>query len=205
MNISAVCASLGAALVLVCADAQAKEIETLAARDIPSLSVVVDPSPGTFMVVDSRMNETATAAVFGGLIGAGVNSAINAQEDDRKAEPFAETAQSLDIAKLVEAGLLETLSKRSFPVSDSGSHALTIEVKDWGLSRISFGDARSQVFLKVHVIMKQGRETVWDTYVKESGADAAVLAGISKEQFSEQMTALATKTGKRIAYEIIYR
>jgi hypothetical protein len=195
----------GAAIAIFCAEAQAKEIESLGAIDIRSLSVSAEESPGNFMVVDSRMEETATAAVIGGLIGAGINSAINKQEDDRKAGPFLQTAATLDIAGLVEAAILETLEKRGFPVTEPASHALVIEVKDWGLSRVSFSEPKSSVFLKVHVTMKDGRTAVWDTYIKESGTEAAFLADISPEAFAEQITALAGNTGKRIAYEIIYR
>lgn len=194
-----------AAICLVCAEAHAKEIETLGAIEISALSVAADASAGDFMVIDSRMEETATAAVIGGLIGAGINAAINKDEDDKKAQPFQQAAAALDLANLVESAIAETLEKRGFPVADPASHQLVIEIKDWGLSRISFSEPQSSVFLKVHVTMKQGRTLVWDTYVKESGVEAAYLADISPEAFSEQITALAGKTGKRIAYEIIYR
>lgn len=198
-------ALVGAAALLVCAEAQAKEIETLGPIEISALSVTSDDSAGNFMVVDSRMQETSTAAVIGGVIAASINSAINKEEDDRKAQPFLQAAAALDLATLVEAAITETLSKRGVPLSDPGSHQLTIEIKDWGLTRVSYREPQSVVFLKVHVTMKQGRTFVWDTYVKESGVDSALLGSITPEAFTEQTTALAQKTGKRIAYEIIYR
>jgi len=195
---------IGAALVF-CAHAEAKETETLGPVEIKSLSVSADESAGNFTVIDSRMQETATAAVLGGLIGAGINSAINKDEDDRKAERFAEAAKAVDIQALVTASIIETLEARDFPLADPSSHKLAIEIKDWGLTRISFREPEASVFLTVRVVLNKDRTVFWDTHVKESGASKELLVDITPEEFSEQITALARKTGKRIAYEIIYR
>lgn len=157
------------------------------------------------MVIDSRMTETSTAAVFAGMIGAAVNSAVNANEDEDKADRYRAAAGQLQLGSILEKAITETLEKRNFSLSDQGSHQLTVEVKDWGLTRISFHQPQASVFLKVHVVMRDGRKVVWDTHMKESGSKAALLADISSEDFAEQITALANKTGKRIAYEIIYR
>ena len=195
---------IGAALIF-CAEARAKETETLGPVEIKSLSVSADGSPGNFTVIDSRMQETATAAVIGGLIGAGINSAINKEEDDQKAERFVEAAEAVDIQALVTASIIETLEARDFPLADPSSHKLEIEIKDWGLTRISFREPEASVFLTVRVVLNKDRTVFWDTHVKESGASKELLADITPEEFSEQITALARKTGKRIAYEIIYR
>lgn len=157
------------------------------------------------MVIDSRMTETSTAAVFGGLIGAAVDSAVNASQDEDKADRYRAAASQLQLGSILEKAITDTLEKRNFSLSDQGSHLLSVEVKDWGLARISFHQPQASVFLKVHVVMRDGRKVVWDTHMKESGSKAALLADISSEDFAEQITALANKTGKRIAYEIIYR
>lgn len=195
---------IGAALMF-CAEAQAKETERLGPVEIKSLSVSSEDSPGNFTVIDSRMQETATAAVLGGLIGAGINSAINKDEDDQKAERFVEAAEAVDVKALVTASIIETLEARDFPLSDPSSHKLAIEIKDWGLTRISFREPQASVFLTVRVVLNQDRKVIWDSHVKESGASKELLADITPEEFSDQITALARKTGKRIAYEIIYR
>jgi hypothetical protein len=195
---------IGAALAF-CAPAEAKETETLGPVEIKSLSVSADGSGGNFTVIDSRMQETATAAVIAGLIGAGINSAINKEEDDSKAERFVEAAEAVDIEALVTASIVETLEARDFPMADPSSHKLTIEIKDWGLTRISFREPQASVFLTVRVVLKKDLTVFWDTHVKESGASKELLADITPEEFSEQITALARKTGKRVAFEIIYR
>ena len=198
---------LWSAASLFCLSSEAERQETLGPEMIESLNINMSPERGNFMVVDSRMTETGTAAVIGGIIGAGINSAVNADEDKRKAQPYESAASEIEIASLVETALRETLTGKAFPVSenDLASHVLSVEIKDWGLSRVSFQNPEVSVFLKVAVVMKSGKTVVWDTYLKESGRSARFLADTTPEQFSEDMRALAAKTGKRIAYEIIYR
>lgn len=190
-----------------CQQASAERLETLGKEPIESLNVTMVPGNGKFMVIDSRMTETATAAVLAGIIGAGINSAINADEDDKKAEPYKAAAGEIDVAGLVETSLRETLARKDFPTADAAlaSHVLTVEVKDWGLSRVAFDRADVAVFLKVSVVMKNGKIDVWDAYVKESGRTSGFLSETTPERFSQDMRQLASKTGKRIAYEIIYR
>lgn len=196
--------STGASL---CLQAQAERQETLAPGPIDSLDIEMKSGQGNFMVIDARMRETATAAVFGGIIGASINSAVNADQDADAARPFEEAANGIDVAGLVEASLRKTLAAKDFPMADAGaaSHILTLEVKDWGLSRVSFEKAEVAVFLKVSVVMKNGKTTTWDAYVKEAGRPSGYLSEMTPERFSEDMKTLAAKTGKRIAYEIIYR
>lgn len=191
----------------LCLPAVAERLETITPGPIDSLSIEMKPGNGTFMVVDSRMQETATAAVLAGIIGATINSAVNAEEDANKAKPFQQAADSLDVAGLVETALRKTLEGKDFPIADQGlaSHDLTLEIKDWGLSRVSFEKNDVAVFLKVAVVMKNGKTKTWDVYLKESGRSSGTLYEITPETFSEDMQKLASKTGKRIAYEIIYR
>jgi hypothetical protein len=190
-----------------CLQASAERLETLGPEPIEALDVTMEPGNGTFMVIDSRMTETATAAVLAGVIGAGINSAINADEDRKKAEPYQAAASQIDVAGLVETALRDTLASKDFPMADENlaSHVLSVEVKDWGLTRVAFDRADMAVFLKVSVVMTTGKTKVWGAYVKESGRSSGFLSETTPERFSEDMHKLASKTGKRIAYEIIYR
>ena len=67
--------------------AAAKEVAQLSDIAITSLAVEVVDADADFEVVDARMDETATAAVFFGLVGATINSANNNAEDDKKEAP----------------------------------------------------------------------------------------------------------------------
>ena len=191
-----------------CLQASAERLETLGPEPIESLEISMKDGNGTFMVVDSRMGETGTAAVLGGIIGASINSAINGDEDRKKAVAFQAAASQIDVAGLVETALRDTLASKAFPIADNehlASHVLSLEVKDWGLTRLAFDQYEMATFLKVSVVMKRGRTEVWDVYVKESGRPLGYLSEVTPESFSADMQKLAKKTGKRIAYEIIYR
>lgn len=175
---------------------------------IASLQINVDGSDGNFMVIHSRMSETATAAVFAGVIGAAINSGINASEDSDRAKPFLETAETLELEQILTNSLTETLTKKGVVIASDGeaaSHILKVEIKDWGLIKIAFDDNRVSTFMKLQLTMRDGKKLIWDVYQKENGKAARVLSDFTPELFTSEMEALAAKSGKRVAYEIIYR
>ena len=101
-----------------------------------------------------------------------------------------------------------TLAARTFPLAPAqkgASHTLSVEIKEWGLTRTSMRDARLTTFIRLHVVMKQGNKVVWDTYMKDSGGRAAMLPEMTSDMLVEDIESLAAKMGERIAYEIIYR
>lgn len=181
--------------------------EKLGDFPIDSLSVGVDDSEAKLTVIFSRMEETGTAAAIGGLIGAAINSGINAEEDADRAEGYSDVIGQVDLAGLVEASLRETLEGKEYSLVDDGtqSHALQVDIKEWGLIKVSFNDNRVRAYLRLRLTMRDGRTLVWDVYENETGKKAEFLSDYPSDVLKEEMTALATKTGKRIAYEIIYR
>jgi hypothetical protein len=187
--------------------AGADDLETLQAIPIAAVNLSVDDSDSHFMVVYERMGETATAAVFAGIIGAGINSAINADQDADLARPYLAAANALPLKDIIEKSIRSTLEDKGMDLADAAeaSHVLRVEIRDWGLLRTSFDSTQLTTFLKLHLIMKDGKERVWDVYQKEVGKKPDNIENITPESLSAAMEKLAAKSGKRVAYEIIYR
>ena len=80
--------------------------------EIGTLAIQVVDSDGGFNVIDARMDETATAAVFFGMIGATINSAANNSEDSAKAAPLREAAANLDLINLIGDSIRTRLASR---------------------------------------------------------------------------------------------
>ena len=132
-------ATAAAVFVLVFAQrAGADDLETLQAIPIAALSLSVDESDSHFMIVYERMGETATAAVFAGIIGAGINSAINADQDAALARPYLAAANALPLRDIIENSIRSTLEAKGMGLTDAAeaSHLLRVEIKDWGLDHI---------------------------------------------------------------------
>lgn len=175
---------------------------------IASLFFETDTRGAQFGVVDSRMEETATATVFFGLIGGAINSGINADEDAKKAAPFVEAASKIQFAPIMNERMGATLTAKGFSLAEGekgASHALTVEIKEWGLTRTAFDDPKLTPFIRLHVVMKGGKKAVWDTYLKDSAGRSGLLPEFTSEILVQEIEALAAKMGERIAYEIIYR
>jgi hypothetical protein len=199
-----ICALFAAAPVA----AQSQDKAKLGNIPIASLFHGMDMSGASFEVVDSRFQETAAAAVMFGLIGAAINSGINGNEDIEKAKPYAAAAGKLEPGRIMSEKISATLAAKTFPLAEGekgASHTLRVEIKEWGLTRTAFNDPRMSTFIRLHLIMKQGKKVVWDTYLKDSGGRAAVLSDITSDMLVQDIEALAAKMGERIAYEIIYR
>ncbi|HCK83933.1 MAG TPA: hypothetical protein DHW63_05275 [Hyphomonadaceae bacterium] len=193
-------------------DASAREAAQLHDIQIESLTVRVVDTDGRFTVVDSRMDETATAAVFFGLIGAAVNSAANNAEDDAKAEPLKETAEAIDLDGLIGQAVLARLSSREAvrlaETPESASNTLVVEVGEWGLiRRAQRPDTFMRVFLKLNLSITDARgRTIWGPQREHSiGQMSAELAGFTPEVFRTEMEALAGRAGQQVANKIIYR
>ncbi len=200
--------AVAAASVLFAQFANADKLETLGTFPIAALNVSVDDADSKFMVVYERMGETGTAAVLGGIIGAGINSAINADQDAGLAEPYKVAASALDLKEIVESNIRSTLEAKGIDPNtapDVASHLLRVEIKDWGLLRTSFEGTELSTFMKLHLVMRDGKVKVWDVYQKEVGKQADIIENITPETLSAAMEKLAAKSGKRVAYEIIYR
>lgn len=201
---------LVAASILFCfTPAYADKNEKLGAVEITGMSVALDESDSNFTVIDARMDETATAAVLFGLVGAAVNSASNASEDKVLTDVYRETAAEIDLASLIKDNLISTINKKqSVPLVSEGelaSHDLEVEIKDWGMVRISNASPEMRIFLNLRVIMKENGKSIWDTRRHDAGKHEAIFSDFTEEIFVEQVNRLAQKSGQRIAYEIIYR
>jgi len=194
--------------ILAAGPAAAQDTSKLTNFSIASLFYGTDTSGATFQVVDSRFEETGTAVVLFGIIGGLVNSGINGTEDAKKAEPYAQAVAKLEPGRILHEKFGATLLAKTFSLATAekgASHVLRIEIKEWGLTRTSMRDERLTTFIRLHVVMKQGSKVVWDTYFKDSGSRAALLAETTSEMLVEDIENLAAKLGERIAYEIIYR
>jgi len=206
LRLAALCAcALFAALP---ASAQKNDKSKLGNFPIASLYFETDTSGAQFGVVDSRMGETGTATFLFGIIGGAINSGINADEDAKKAAPFVEAASKIQFAPIMNERINATLSAKSFPLAEGekgASHALKIEIKEWGLTRTAFDDPHLTPFIRLHVVMKGGKKAVWDTYLKDSAGRSGLLPDFTSEILVQEIEALAAKMGERIAYEIIYR
>jgi len=175
---------------------------------IASIFFETDTSGAQFGVVDSRMGETATATVFFGIIGGAINSGINGDEDAKKAAPFVEAASKIELARIMNEKIGATLAAKAFSLAEgekSASHALKVEIKEWGLTRTAFDDPHLTPFIRLHVVMKGGKKVVWDTYLKDSSGRSELLPAFTSEILVQEIEGLAAKMGERIAYEIIYR
>ena len=168
------------------------------------MSVNIEASPDDFTFIDSRMTETATAAVLFGIIGAGINSSINADEDRIKAKPFLSTANAIELEDILKSSIKGVLEKRGYLFEEEHVTNLSLEVKSWGISRTSFEKTDFAPFLVIDVELAEGRKVHWEERMKESATDTYELQDMTPDVFDKEMRALAVKTGKRIAYEILY-
>jgi hypothetical protein len=180
--------------------------------EIQSLSLQIDDEDSAFTVVDSRMDETGTAAVFFGLIGATINSIDNNSEDDAKAEPLKATAEALDVPNLVMQALRARLEARGgvelAGTPDGASHTLIVEIGEWGLvRRASRPSTEMRTFLKLTLRMVDARNrAAWGPQRENSiGPFNAELAEFTPEVFQSEMEALAVRAGEHVANLLIYR
>ena len=196
-----------AAMAVATVPGWADDKERLGDFPIDSLSISVEDDDADLTVIYSRMEETATAAVLFGIVGSAINSGINADEDAGRADLFRHLEDELELASLVETSLTETLQNKDFSIVAEGeeSHVLSVDIRQWGLIKVSFQDDRVRAYLRLRITMKDGRQTVWDVYENETGREAAFFDEYTPEKLKEELEALAINSGKRVAYEIIYR
>jgi len=192
--------------------AAAKEVAQLSDIAITSLAVEVVDADADFEVVDARMDETATAAVFFGLVGATINSANNNAEDDKKEAPLNATADAIDMRALVARALMERLTARTPQLlaasPEAASHRLVVRVGEWGLVRRGGKpDTAMRPFVKLNVSVVDARgRVVWGPQRDHSvGQMAAELSAFTPEVFKTEIEALAARAGQQVANRMIYR
>ncbi|MFN3960618.1 MAG: hypothetical protein ACK4NP_11985 [Parvularculaceae bacterium] len=185
--------------------------QALADIEISSIAVEVTADDSNFTVIDSRFDETATAGALLGVLGASINSGINAGEDDRKADRFRAGAAGVDLAGLLTRSAVETLAARRNPpaagAKAEASHSLIIEIHNWGLIRASREDPRLRAFLNLSWKIADAKgKTVFEKKRENAVApELRPLADHSDETLNADVEALAAKAGALIAYQIIYR
>lgn len=205
-----------AALAFFALSAPAAHAQRNAAQlgDIPITALAVDVSDedASFEVIHARMDETQTAAVFFGMIGAVAVSAVNNAEDEERAAPLRPTAEAIDLDALVTQALTERLASReTVTLADSdtsASHTLLVEIGDWGLvRRAQLPDTSMRVFLKlnVSVLDARGRRVFGPQREHSIGQFNGLLAEFTPEVFRAEMEALAARAGQQVANRIIYR
>ncbi|HXI87982.1 MAG TPA: hypothetical protein VNH64_11020 [Parvularculaceae bacterium] len=183
----------------------------LSAIPLKSLFVDVSDQDSKFTVVDARMDETQTAAVLFGLVGGAVNSASNAASDNKKADRFRQASADIDLKSILLETANETLASHGDPpLADDrahASHTLEIAIHDWGLQRTSHENQQMRVFLKLSLkIVDAKNRVVWEKKHENAvGDDTAELEAFTPDRLKTDMEALAQKSGKFIANEIIYR
>lgn len=201
------------ALWFSAADAHAQRSATqLGDIEITALSISVSEEHAEFEVIDARMDETATAAVLFGMVGAVINSADNNLEDQRKAEPLAPTASSIDLDGLILQALTERLvSRDAAPLATSpeeASNTLLVEIGEWGLvRRAQRPDTAMRAFLKLNisVLDARGRRMYGPQRMHSIGQMSADLSEFTPEVFRAEMESLAARAGQQVANQIIYR
>jgi hypothetical protein len=195
----------------VCGPAAAQPDSSLRDVDIASLYIDVSDEDSNFTVIDARMDETMTAGVFFGIVGAGINSASNASQDDKLADTLREAAAEIDLKTALTGAIAETLSgKDALPLAadrSEASHTLLVEIRNWGLMRKSREDERMHVFLNLSLSVLDAKgKPVWEKKRENAvGAEAAAFEDFTGERLQSEMAALAEKSGKFVAFQIIYR
>lgn len=175
------------------------------------LQIEVADSDSNFTVIDARYDETATAAVLFGLVGAAANSAANASADDNKADTLRAGAMEIELSKLIAEELARTLGMRpEFSLTtDAGAAAnvLSVEVHNWGLIRVSRDDQRMRAFLNLSFkILDPKRRVLFEKKRENSvGQDMAPFPEWTDSRLKTESERLAKKAGQYIANQIIYR
>lgn len=183
----------------------------LADLSIEDIFVETSAADSSFIVVDSRFDETATAGAIFGLGGALINSGINASEDDKKADRFRKGAAAIDLSAILMRSTTDRLTARANPPvaasKEEGSHVLLLEIRNWGLTRTERGDPRLRTFLnlswrildaKGDTVFEKKRENVVSPTMRR-------LDEFTDEIIKSEMESLAAKSGQQIAFQIIYR
>lgn len=182
-------------------------------KTIPFESVFVETSAddSNFTLIDSRFDETATAAVLFGVVGASINSSVNAGEDDKKADVFRASANAIDLAGLLTASASDTLAARAAPpgapTKADASHVLLIEIRNWGLTRAAKDDPRLRTFLNLTWKVLDGKGAVLFEKKRENAVAPTLrrLEEFDDATLKTEIETLAQKAGAQIAYQIIYR
>lgn len=184
---------------------------TLSSVALSKLTVETSSSDSNYTVVDSRFDETGTAGALFGIVGASVNSGINAAEDGKKADRFREAAAKIDLAGFLTRSAAERLGAQDNPAlataKAEASHALVIEIHNWGLIRAARDDPRMRSFLNVSWKILDAKDSVVFEKSRENAVSPTLraLGDFTDEILTTEMETLASKTGQQIAYQIIYR
>jgi hypothetical protein len=210
--LAAAAVSISAA-VAAPASENAKKGEQVALSSISFTSIAFETSAAdsNYTVIDSRFDETAAAGALFGLLGASLNSGINAGEDNEKADRFREAAAKIDLVGIITKSVNDMLTARADPPvaasREEASHVLHIEIRNWGLIRSAKDDPRLRGFINLSwKILDADGKTVFEK--KRENAVSPTLRPLD-EYTNELLTAdietLAAKTGPLIAYQIVYR
>ncbi len=193
--------------------ANAKKRDAIAFSSIVITSIAVETSAAdsNYTVVDSRFDETATAGALFGVLGASISSGINAGEDNKKADRFREAAAKIDLAGIINKSSSDLLAARADPPlarsKEEASHALLIEVRNWGLIRSTQDDPRLRVFLNLtwKVLDAEGNLVFEKKRENAVGPTLRLLDEYTNEILTAEIETLAAKAGPLIAYQIVYR
>lgn len=211
MNLSSLSRLLLPLFLGVITPAAAQSETSLAAIDFRSLFVEVSDQDSNFTVVDARIDETYAAGAFFGLLGAAVNSAANAAEDDGKADTLRAAAAEIDLKSALDSAIREPLAAHGAPpLAPDGfeaSHTLRVEIRNWGLLRKNREDKEMRAFLNLTLeILDEKGHRVWRKERENAvSGRAAEFEAYTEDRFKSEMQELAEKSGRYIAYQIIYR
>ena len=182
--------------------------------DIPiaSLAVQVSDEDASFEVIDRRMDETQTASVMFGVIGAVVSSAHTAGQDDQTAEPLVPTAEAIDLDGIISQTITERLqSRNAVPLAasaDEASNTLLVEIGEWGLVRraqLPDLNMRAYIKLNISVLDARGRRVYGPQRLHSIGQRTGPIADITPEVFRAEIESLAARAGQQVANTIVYR
>ncbi len=189
----------------------AKQETQLAEIEFETLFIEISEEDSNFTVVDARMDETATAAVFFGVLGAGLTSAGNAAHDDKKADTLREAAAKIDLSSLLLDAMNQTFASSEDIAMASGqdmaSHTLVVEIRNWGLLRKNKESQEMRSFLNLTLKIRDNKnEIIWEKKRENAVGDkSSLFEDYTEEKLTSEMEAVAEKTGRYIAYQFIYR
>lgn len=195
--------------------ANAKKREAAPLSSIAFTSIVVESSAAdsNYTVIDERFDETSAGGLLfgGGMLGAALNSGLNAGQDNTKADRFREAAAKIDIAGIITKSANDLLTSRAnppvAPSKEEASHTLLIKIHNWGLIRADQEDPRLRAFLNLswEVLDAKGDAVFEKKRENAVGPTLRPLDEYTNEILTAEMEMLAAKAGPLVAYQIIYR
>lgn len=187
------------------------------AADGPKRAVVFIEDPGTFEVLYSRAESSATGAVFFGLIGYGVEESARNSNDLKREEHVLQFIDSSDCDAVTVEALKARLGEKGFEVEVrhekagdalAGAYAIRLDVAACGFKMIdTTRDETSAFFAAEYEVLRPGQK-------RSKKEDELIVTGGEQvpwgrfesdgELARSEFEAVRVKAGRRLANKLIY-